>query len=298
MHHPGELSVQHRAGVNGVAHGSATVGRQVPEVAEQFLLEQHMIVISAENDGALWTTALVGEPGFIDTLDETTFKIGAELPAEDPLFGTFDAPVDVGMIAIEPETRRRMRINGRAHMHHDGLLVHADQVFGNCPKYISTRRGTLVDLPPVTTRATGTTLTREQVAWVGSADTFFVGTTAPGLGADANHRGGNPGFIDVEPERLSWPDYVGNSMYMTLGNLDLDPRAGLLFIDFDNGHSLHVSGRAKVDWDEARAAEWPGAQRVVDMEIDQVVQLDHRVALRWELERLSKFNPPISGGRA
>ncbi|MDQ4054702.1 MAG: pyridoxamine 5'-phosphate oxidase family protein [Actinomycetota bacterium] len=297
MHHPGELSVQHRAGVDGVAHGSATVGRDVPAVAEQFLLEQRMIVISAERKDAVWTTVLVGEPGFIETLSETTFTIAAELPAEDPLFGAFDAPLEVGMIAIEPETRRRMRINGRAHMRDHGLLVHADQVFGNCPKYIQTRRGTLIDPPPVTTRATGTRLTEEQVAWVGSADTFFVGTTAPGLGADASHRGGNPGFVDVEPERLSWPDYVGNSMYMTLGNLALDPRAGLLFIDFDNGDSLHLSGRAKVDWHEARAAARPGAQRIIDMEIDHVVQLDNRVALRWELERLSKFNPPIRGGR-
>lgn len=298
MHHPGELSVQHRAGVYANAHGSATVGSGVPAVASQFLLEQRMIVISAEHHDSMWTTVLVGEPGFIKTLDETTFDIHADLPAEDPLFGAFDAPLDIGMIAIEPETRRRMRINGRAHMHEHGLLVHADQVYGNCPKYIQTRRGQLVDLPPVTTRATGSRLTGEQLAWVESADTFFVGTGAPGLGADASHRGGNPGFVSGEPERISWPDYFGNSMYMTLGNLELDPRAGLLFIDFENGHSLHLSGTATLDWDEARAAEWPGAQRIVDLAIDHVVQLDHRVALRWELERLSKFNPPTRRSRA
>ena len=299
MHHPGELSVQHRAGVKAVAaHGSATVGRFVPANAEQFLREQRMIVIAAERQDEMWTTVLVGEPGFIESLDETTFQIEANLPGEDPLFGAFDAPQEIGMIAIEPETRRRLRINGRAHRHDHGLLVHANQVFGNCPKYIQTRRGTLFDPPPVMFRATGTRLNEEQIAWVASADTFFVGTTAPGLGADASHRGGNPGFIGVESERLSWPDYIGNSMYMTFGNLELDPRAGLLFIDFENGHSLHLSGRAKVDWDEARAAQWPGAQRVVDMEIDHVIQLDHRVALRWELERLSRFNPVATGSRA
>jgi hypothetical protein len=238
------------------------------------------------------------EPGFIENLDETTFDIEANLPAEDPLFGAFDGPREIGMIAIEPETRRRMRINGRAHKHDHGLIVHADQVFGNCPKYIQTRRGRLVDLPPVTTRAAGTRLSEEQLAWVASADTFFVGTGAAGLGADANHRGGNPGFIVAEPERLSWPDYIGNSMYMTFGNLELDPRAGLLLIDFENGHTLHLSGTARVDWDEARAAEWPGAQRVVDMEIEHVVQLDNRVALRWELERLSRFNPPVRGAQS
>jgi predicted pyridoxine 5'-phosphate oxidase superfamily flavin-nucleotide-binding protein len=298
MHHPGELSVQDRAGVEGVAHGSATVAGTIPEAAEQFLLEQRMIVVAAKHEERVWTTALVGQPGFIETLDETTFQIEADLPAEDPLYGAFDAPLEIGMIAIEPETRRRMRINGRAHMHDHGLLVRTDQVLANCPKYIQTRRGTLVDQPAVTTRTTGTRLTQEQVEWVGSADTFFVGTTAAGLGADASHRGGNPGFIHVEFERLSWPDYVGNSMYMTFGNLELDPRAGLLFIDFEQGHTLHLSGTAKVDWDETRAAEWPGAQRVVDLEFDHVVELSHRVALRWELERLSRFNPPTPGGRA
>jgi len=298
VHHPGELSVQHRAGVDGVAHGSATVGGIIPTVAEQFLVAQRMVVISAINDGAMWTTALVGQPGFIETLDESTFHIETDLPAEDPLFGAFDSPLDVGMIAIEPESRRRMRVNGRAHMHDHGLLVQADQVFGNCPKYIQTRKGELVDLPAVTARPMGTRLTEGQAAWVGSSDTFFVGTGAPGLGNDSNHRGGNPGFIRVEAQRLTWPDYIGNSMYMTFGNLEIDPRAGLLFINFETGHSLHLSGKARVDWDEDRAAEWPGAQRVVDMEIEHVIQLDHRIPLRYELQRLSRFNPPIPGSPA
>ena len=81
-------------------------------------------------------------------------------------------------------------------------------------------------------------------------------------------------------------------MYMTFGNLEVDPRAGLLFVDFEQGHTLHLTGTAKVDWDRDRAAQWPGAQRIVDFDITRVVQLDHRVALRWELERLSRFNPP------
>ncbi|NYJ03637.1 hypothetical protein HNR19_004335 [Nocardioides thalensis] len=293
MHHPGELNVQARAGIHGVAHGSATVVNDIPAVAGQFLLDQRMIVVSAVRDGAVWTTILVGEPGFIQAGADSSVRIRTELPPEDPLFGAFDSPHEIGMIAIEPETRRRMRINGRARLDGGLLTVQADQVFGNCPKYIQTRRGRFVDGSPVTSRSTGSTLTEDQVAWIGSADTFFVGTTAAGLGSDASHRGGNPGFVDVASDRVSWPDYVGNSMYMTLGNLDLDPRAGLLFVDFERGHTLHVSGTASVDWDQDRAAQWPGAQRVVDLEISRVIQLDHRVSLRWDLERLSRFNPPL-----
>jgi predicted pyridoxine 5'-phosphate oxidase superfamily flavin-nucleotide-binding protein len=269
----------------------------IPDIARQFLLEQRMIVVSAAYDGAVWTTILVGEPGFIQPQDDSSIQVEAHLPPGDPLFGAFDSPLEIGMIAIEPETRRRMRINGRAQLHNDVLTVQADQVFGNCPKYIQTRRGRLVDHSPTTARSTGSALTEDQVTWIGSADTFFVGTTAPGLGTDASHRGGNPGFIDVAPGRLTWPDYIGNSMYMTLGNLELDPRAGLLFVDFERGHSLHLSGTARVDWDPGRAAQWPGAQRVVDLDITRVVQLDHRVALRWELERLSRFNPPTKDSR-
>lgn len=292
MHHPGELDVQARAGVHGTAHGSAAVVNDIPAIARQFLLEQRMIVVSAAHGGGVWTTILVGEPGFIQTREDSTVQVESHLPPEDPLYGAFDAPREIGMIAIEPETRRRMRINGRAKLQGDLLTVQADQVFGNCPKYIQTRRGRLVDQDHATTRSAGSALSEAQRAWVASADTFFVGTTAAELGSDASHRGGNPGFIEVTSERLTWPDYVGNSMYMTLGNLEVDPRAGLLFVDFEHGHTLHLSGTAKVDWDRGRASQWPGAQRVVDFDITRLVQLDHRVALRWELERLSRFNPP------
>ena len=83
-------------------------------------------------------------------------------------------------------------------------------------------------------------LSPDQRAWITAADTFFVATHAAGLGADVSHRGGHPGFVSVTDEgRLTWPDYPGNSMYMTLGNLELEPRAGLLFLDWDRGRSFN-----------------------------------------------------------
>lgn len=298
MHHPGELRVQRRAGVTGIAHGSATLGNVIPAVAEAFLLEQRMIVISGEQDGASWTTALVGEPGFITTTAGSTVHIGAHLPTVDPLYGAFDAPAAIGMIAMEPRTRRRMRINGRAEMGDNGLVVRADQVVANCPKYISTRIVQAAVQTPAVRRSDAPVLSEAQLRWVRAADTFFVGTGARGVGYDASHRGGNPGFLEAAPGRLSWPDYLGNSMYLTLGNLDLDPRASLLFIDFHTGNTLHLTGTARVDWDPVRAGRHVGVQRFVDMDIERVVQLDHRIALRWELQRLSKFNPPIGGTTA
>jgi hypothetical protein len=80
-------------------------------------------------------------------------------------------------------------------------------------------------------------------------------------------------------------------MYMTLGNLELDPRAGLLFLDWEQGRSLQVTGRASVDWAPERAARAPGAQRIVDFEVERVVQIDGAVPLRWTPPQYSEFNP-------
>lgn len=91
-----------------MAHGSATVG-DAPAVTEQFVLEQRMITVSATHHHSLWTTAFVGEAGFIPYPARDDLHIEADLPAEDPIFGAFDAPLKMGMIAIEPEARRRMR---------------------------------------------------------------------------------------------------------------------------------------------------------------------------------------------
>ncbi len=132
----------------------------------------------------------------------------------------------------------------------------------------------------------------EQRDLVACADTFFIATAHPERGADASHRGGAPGFVRVEGgRRLVWPDYSGNAMFNTLGNLAVDPRAGLLFVNFENGDTLQVSGRAGIIWDEGRAAEFAGAERVVEFDVEEVVDTRGALPLRWRLEEYSPFNP-------
>lgn len=293
MEHRGERTVQRRAGFPDRPWGSARVGAEIPAVAAEFLRRQRLVVIgAAAPDGSVWAGPLTGEPGFVTAPDERTVVAQRAPVAGDPLAAVFDTEHDVGMLAIEPASRRRMRINGRARQEGDRLVVRTEQVYANCPKYIQARDvagGTGRGAPAA---ASYGALSPEQRAWVAAADTFFVATRAPGLGADASHRGGRPGFVTVTGDRhLSWPDYLGNSMYMTLGNLELDPRAGLLFLDWERGRSLQLTGRATVDWDPGRAASVPGAQRVVDFEVDGVVQIDGAVPLRWTPPEYSRFNP-------
>ena len=91
----------------------------------------------------------------------------------------------------------------------------------------------------------------DDIALIRSADTFFLGTTHPERGNDASHRGGPAGFVHADATTVEWPDFPGNNMFNSFGNLEIDPTAALLFMDFDSGRTLQLSGRAVVDWETA-----------------------------------------------
>jgi uncharacterized protein len=121
---------------------------------------------------------------------------------------------------------------------------------------------------------------------------LFIATAHPVYGADASHRGGMPGFVQVEgPRQIAIPDYDGNRMFNTLGNIAANPNTGLLFPDFLSGKALLLTGRAHINWDPGRAAQFPGAQRVVEYSIDETLELQSALPEGWEFKSYSPFNP-------
>jgi predicted pyridoxine 5'-phosphate oxidase superfamily flavin-nucleotide-binding protein len=255
-YHPGSRAVQARAGVLDQADRNARgVGRHVPEVVAEFLADQPLIVVGgADAAGRVWSSLLAGPPGFARAIDAGTVEIDARFPAADPLAGLGRAAGEpVGLLAIEPATRRRVRINGVARVTAAGTLqVATDEVFGNCPKYITRR-----DIAPAARgriaaagagAVAGTALTPAQQAAVAAADTLFLATVGPDGGVDASHRGGEPGFVAVTADRLAWADARGNAMFLSLGNLEASPDAGVLVVDWRTGATLQVTGRAHVAW--------------------------------------------------
>jgi predicted pyridoxine 5'-phosphate oxidase superfamily flavin-nucleotide-binding protein len=293
MIHDGERAVQRRAGLTVDDWGSAGVDAAIPPVGADFLGRQHMLLIGApDHAGAVWTSMLTGPPGFTTAIDSRTVAIRALPTPNDPLARLFDVEHDIGILAIDLDGRKRMRVNGRARRDSDRLVVRTEQVYANCPKYIQTRTVVGGDAAQRGTAMPTTELTAEQRTWIATADTFFVATQAAGLGSDVSHRGGSPGFVTVSgSRRLTWPDYVGNSMYMTLGNLEVDSRCGLLFLDWERGDTLQVTGRARVDWAPQRAAVVPGAQRLVDFDVDRVVHIAGGTGLRWSFGTYFRHNP-------
>lgn len=291
--HGGERAVQAQAGVRAMADRVGhSVHAEMPPAAQDFLARQPMVVIGhADAGGRLWASALTGEPGFARALDGKTVVLSAQPPAGGSLREVWVDGTEVGLLAIELSSRRRMRVNGRLTTGHDGgMRVAVRQAYANCPKYIQARTWGYAPDAPQPRR--GARLTEAQRGWIARADTFFIATAHPEAGADASHRGGAPGFVWVADDAtLRFPDYAGNNMFNTLGNLEVNPRAGLLCVDFTSGDTLQITGAARVLWGADQAAAFAGAQRVVEFKITEVLQTTQALPLRWRFLEASPFNP-------
>lgn len=304
-YHAGERAVQDRAGVSAVAARSARAIRPtLPDAARAFLEEQTFVVLGwTDRRQRVWCSLPVGPPGFLHAPDEQTVAIDVAPTSGDPPASLVDGD-HVGLLAIDPPSRRRMRTNGIATRNGGWVHVAVEQVVANCPRYITVRvpdeqtpDGTHGDKSETTQlKSEATQLSEAHRALITSADTFFVATALPERGpADASHRGGNPGFVEVsDANTITWPDYRGNSMFLTLGNLAVNPRAGLLFVDWTACAVLQITGSATVDWDPGAAALRPGAERLVRFDVETV--LTHTVPgmMRRRLVELSRANPPVN----
>jgi hypothetical protein len=303
--HDGEIAVQERAGERDAArrHG-AGISSRIASAALPFLAEQRIVALSASGaDGQLWTSVWCGEPGFVTSTDGHRVSIltaSTEASPDEPVRRRLVVGGDVGILAIELSSRRRLRINGTVDATSAGeigVLVH--ECVGNCPKYIQRRQPREVSSTPQS-RAPGEAgceLDEERRGLVERADTAFVGSLHPARGVDTSHRGGAPGFIRVvDRTTLRVPDYPGNSMFMTLGNFEVDSRASLAALDFERSRVVSFSGWARLRFDiEDPQHPTGGTGRYWDFSIREWVQFELPPTRRWDLLDSSPFNPPVSG---
>lgn len=253
LFHEGELALQQRAGVRDEAERLS--GMLAPPHLDgsmsRFLADRELVMITSRDaEDRLWTSAIWGVAGFVEAHD-TTVTIRALPQAGDPLH-ELQAGNRVGLLAIDFGRRRRLRMNGTlTGVSADAAEVVVEQAFGNCPRYIQQRQvsGTATaKSSPAFRRRRHSALGPEETAVITRADTFILGTEHPVRGSDTSHRGGAPGFVRVENGEIWWPDYPGNNLFNSLGNLFVDSSASMLFIDFDAGRSLQLTGRATLEW--------------------------------------------------
>lgn len=301
--HDGERAVQVRAGEDAIADRNiAVMSDTVIGGARPFIGKQFMVALgSVDATGRVWASVLFGKPGFLHTADGKAIEI--DVPARhrddvEPLWTNLQGNKDVGMLFIELGSRRRYRVNGRvSRMDDDGVEVTIREAYPNCPKYIQRRHlRALGEAGEMSQSATGTTLCGTVKEIVTAADTLFLASHHAETGADASHRGGDRGFIRVvDRNTLRFPDYHGNSLFNTMGNLQVDPRAGICIPDFASGRLLQLTGTATLEWDQDDPAdETGGTNRFVTFTVERWILRDAIPRAEWEYLDSSPFNPPVA----
>jgi predicted pyridoxine 5'-phosphate oxidase superfamily flavin-nucleotide-binding protein len=304
--HAGEQYAQQKAGAR---EKLAELG---PRVIRDYMPDQHrefftllpwLLVGSVDAQGQPWASVLTGIPGFVVSPDVQHLHIAAQPLAGDPLRENLRPGVPVGLLGLQSHTRRRNRMNGVVDsVGEQGVAVHVQQSFGNCPKYIQAREAKYSDWHTGAAVSEHlSTLDTAATALIGSADTFFIATTHPVVtnqvgeqlsaaeGVDISHRGGRPGFIRVVDNTLLVPDYTGNFFFNTIGNLLLEPRAGLLFFDFVGNNLLQVSVKVDVVWNSPELSEFPDARRLLRMQVTDLIRHRNALPLEWGAAKISPF---------
>jgi uncharacterized protein len=303
--HEGELFAQRRAHEEDQAAGnSPMIGDHIMRGAIPFIRQQSMLVAgSIDPTGRLWASLLFGKPGFLDpSANAKTLRVHLEQSIRqpnDPLWENWKNDPRAGLMVIDLGSRRRLRINGTVKLEANTLSVQVNESFPNCPKYIQRRQVSLLsespNAPDPSTQQAqdGYALGNEQAALIRRADTFFVASAHPTRSADVAHRGGNPGFAAVlNPATLRIPDYVGNSLFNTLGNLAVNPHAGLVFPDFENHRILQLTGKANILWDQDDPKELTGGtHRFWDLHVEYWLETKLTDKIASEFVDYSRFNP-------
>jgi len=303
VYHAGEIAVQQRTGERTVAERRGSmIAHRLTDGARAFLSDQGVVAVgAAANDGSLWASVWCGDAGFlrsgpngerveiVSALDRTL--------ASDHVRPIVQAGASLAMLVIDFATRRRLRINGtvtRSDL--AGVELRVAEAFGNCNKYIQRRHRSDVTASALAPVARGNALDADRLDTIARTDTAFVASIHPVRGLDVSHRGGQPGFIRVEPDgTLRMPDYPGNSMFQTLGNFEVDPRAGLALFDFDRRRIVSLTGHARAVFGAEDAGHPTGGTgRYWSFTVMEWIEVPLPTTMKWTLIDQSSFNPQAS----
>ncbi len=303
--HDGEILLQNEVGVRAQMEVAAK------HLMRDFMIDEHrkffegleyIFLGTATKDDTPRASLLTGPKGFVSSADPTILSIHpghANQMSELTDLGVGDA---VGVLGLDLSNRRRNRMHGRVSAISAGKIdIKVTQSYGNCPKYINTREIS-ERLDPVVDQSIhhSETLNSSDAALIKAADTVFIssyirdGSGAAYEGADISHRGGQAGFVTLEgTNTLIIPDYKGNNLFNTFGNLLLNPTAALLFIGFETGDQLHLTGQTSLVKEASEVSAYPGALRLLRIDIETVERKNATISLRWNYNETSQLNPKV-----
>ncbi|KAG9583664.1 putative oxidoreductase, partial [Aureobasidium melanogenum] len=217
-------------------------------------------------------------------------------------------------LAIDLDTRKRVKLAGRmvagaldSTNEEDGtddygqqgvlqLVARIDESLGNCPKYLNRR-----EISPATTNpkliSDSIPLDKRAVELIQKVDLMFLSTNS-GSSMDTNHRGGPPGFVRCLSReggctQFVYPEYSGNRLYQSLGNMLLEPKAGFCFPDFDTGSCLFVTGHTEILFGQDAAQVMPRSNLAVRITITAARLVASVLPFRGNTGEFSPYNPVV-----
>lgn len=300
--HAGEQAFQTLTGKREAmeSFGKRAIRSYMPDQHRDFFKQLPFMVIGSVNEkGWPWASILPGKAGSVASPDPKTLTLSAPTLAGDPLKGALRPGAPLGLLGIDIDTRRRNRLNAHVRSVVDGeVVLSVDQSFGNCPQYIQRRSVDFINepgaMPSEPVIQTMHALDDSAAEMIRSADTFFVASYINSVdrpdieGVDVSHRGGKPGFVKVEGDTLTVPDFPGNYHFNTLGNFLINPKAGLVFLDFVSGDVLQLTGTVElIDAEDPSIMAFGGAERGWRFKLDHGLRLTAALPFRSVLKEIS-----------
>ncbi|MEP0263883.1 pyridoxamine 5'-phosphate oxidase family protein [Dokdonia sp.] len=300
----GEKTVQRLAGVEkeGARVARLAIKNRITPGLFPYIQGLPMAFVgSTDAKGQLWSSLLIGEVGFIEVphMHEVCFhRSKIQSTASDIFFKNITERPEIGIMFKDPSQRIRYRVNGIVtEVSEDSIRIKVVEAYGNCPKYIQARKLLEIKNLPESTQTIfkDDVLGAKEKDWIRKADTFYIATRSLDGRADASHRGGNPGFVEILSDgTFKIPDYYGNNMFNSLGNIYENPNTGLLFVDFETGATLQLSGKGKILFDQTTSNDMKktgDTGRFWLFTPEQWIHTKQHHQAKWDFIQYSPFNP-------
>ncbi|KAK5729984.1 hypothetical protein LTR17_011501 [Elasticomyces elasticus] len=320
----GETAMQRRMKVPDI--DNPTVPALSPQLANHLQIAPLIAIGTLDKQGRPWTTLWGGEKGFARPLG------GGIVGFRTPVTGRYDPVVEelvgkdatgevvkeegegegrmVSGLTIDLETRKRVKMYGRMvagalstredevtgrneSVAEIQLVLKIEQSLGNCPKYLNRKRITPTFARPELV-SNSSNLSERALQLLAKADLFFVSSSGQ-EDMDTNHRGGPSGFLRASTDATSvvWPEYSGNRLYQTLGNLYVNPLCGICVPDFDTGDMLYVTGTTEIFSGREANALLPRSNLCVQLTITAARFVAQALPFRGEEGQRSPYNPAV-----
>ncbi|KAH9219920.1 oxidoreductase-like protein [Leptodontidium sp. 2 PMI_412] len=292
-----------------------------PQAANTLIRAPLIALGTLDDEGRPWTTLWGGEAGFSRAIAQGIIGVKTTVDREyDPVVKVLlgdkaDGEVVqvqgtgkmVSGLTINLETRKRVKLYGRMvagalAATEEGigevqLVVKIEQSLGNCPKYLN-KKQIVPHIPQPKLVSSDLQLTQAAVELLAKADLFFISSSNHESDMDCNIRGGSPGFIRIlsnaEGEvTLVYPEYSGNRLYQTLGNLRTTPRAGLVVPDFETGDALYITGTTEILVGKDAAEVISHTNLAVKIKVEATKFISDSLAFRGHNGEFSPYNPPV-----